>query len=348
MQNPFSLSFGNTPQSEIKRISQEFDIVEDFCKQKSSSYAYMITGVRGSGKTVYMTDICKTLAKKDEWIIIEVSPEEDIMQNIAYKLSKERFLGTKIVKAGLDLSVLNIEISNGYVGSNAPVSVLLEDMLNVAKKNNKKVLIAIDEAVKNKYIKEFALQFQIYIRKELPIYLIMTGLYENIYEIQNEKTLTFLYRTPRIDLKPLKTYLIREAYEEIFDISPDESLKMAEMTKGYPFAYQVLGYLYYESKVKKLDKIENKYCSYLGEYVYEKIWMEMSEKDKEVTSILTEYENKVSVKELRDALNVSSGNFSHYRDRLKRKGIIDVTDYGYISFSLPYFSEYIKKAYLMY
>lgn len=29
----------------------------------------------------------------------------------------------------------------------------------------------------------------------------MTGLYENIYEIQNEKTLTFLYRTPRIEIK---------------------------------------------------------------------------------------------------------------------------------------------------
>lgn len=38
----------------IDRANVEFDIVEDFNSEHSVSNAYMITGVRGYGKTVYM------------------------------------------------------------------------------------------------------------------------------------------------------------------------------------------------------------------------------------------------------------------------------------------------------
>ena len=30
---------------------------------------------------------------------------------------------------------------------------------------------------------------------------------------------------------------------EVFDMSEDEAMEMAKATKGYPFAFQVLGYL---------------------------------------------------------------------------------------------------------
>lgn len=61
MQNPFSLSFENSPYSEIDRSITDFNIIEDFNQEHSISHAYMITGVRGSGKTAYITNICKRL-----------------------------------------------------------------------------------------------------------------------------------------------------------------------------------------------------------------------------------------------------------------------------------------------
>lgn len=346
MKNPFSLAFGNTPYMEIDRSNVEFDIVEDFNSEHSSSNAYMITGVRGSGKTVYMTNICRKLKQDKKWIVIEVSPEEDILRQIAYRLTKDADFGKLVVSAKIDISILNIEISK-TIGDNAELLIiLLEKMLKLAEKKGKRVAVAIDESINNKYIKEFAHAFQIYIRNDLPIYLIMTGLYENIYEIQNEKTLTFLYRTPRIEMKPLKLYKISDSYADIFDLSPEEAKRMSEMTLGYAFAYQVLGYFYFEKGKDDLSKIENKYCNYLGEYVYEKIWSELSMKDREVVATMIEMGDKIRVKELRDKLGVDSSKFSHYRDRLKRKGVINITDYGYISFSLPYFKEFIKKAYV--
>lgn len=346
MNNPFSLAFGNTPYIEIDRPNVDFDIVQDFNSEHSVSNAYMVTGVRGSGKTVYMTNICKKLRQDEKWIVIEVSPEEDIIKQIAYKIIKNADLSELIVSAKIEVSIFSMEVSKTLNNSPEIYSIELEKLLTSLEKKGKRIVVAIDEAVNNRYIKEFAHYFQICLRKDLPIYLIMTGLYENIYEIQNEKTLTFLYRTPRIEMQPLKLYKIAESYEEVLDITSEEARKMAEMTKGYAFAYQVLGYFYFENRLDKLSKIENKYCNYLGEYVYEKIWSELSEKDREVVIAMIGMDKKIRVKDLRDKLAVDSSKFSHYRDRLRRKGVVNLSDYGYISFSLPYFKEFIKKAYI--
>ena len=55
---------------------------------------------------------------------------------------------------------------------------------------------------------------------------------------------------------------------------------MADKTKGYSFAFQLLGYLYWNALCSdEFDKInhlsiELDYESYLAEFVYDKIWSE--------------------------------------------------------------------------
>ena len=70
----------------------------------------------------------------------------------------------------------------------------------------------------------------------------MTGLYENINNLQNEKNLTFLYRAPKIELKPLNIRRIANNYKANFNLSDEDANHMAALTNGYPFAFQVLGY----------------------------------------------------------------------------------------------------------
>ena len=68
----------------------------------------------------------------------------------------------------------------------------------------------------------------------------MTGLYENINSLQNEKSLTFLYRAAKIELKPLNLRTIAENYHSKLSVDEETALKMARLTKGYSFAFQVL------------------------------------------------------------------------------------------------------------
>lgn len=51
---------------------------------------------------------------------------------------------------------------------------------------------------------------------------------------------------------------------------------------------------------------------------------------------------ETKVKKLRDSLGMKSELFSVYRDRLKRKGVLDTSKYGEVSFILPRFAEFIK------
>ena len=61
MSNPFSLSFGKIPPENIERPAQTQEIVDAFTSEPINQQIAMITGVRGSGKTVLMTDIIRKL-----------------------------------------------------------------------------------------------------------------------------------------------------------------------------------------------------------------------------------------------------------------------------------------------
>ena len=321
------------------------EIVEDFTSETPTSQVYMITGLRGIGKTVAMTSIVNRLASMDDWICVSLNPERDMLNALASKLYTEGGLQQHFLKAKIDLSMfgLGISIEDGfkYTDIESAISRMLEEFA----KKGKRILVAVDEVVSNKDIRIFAASFQIMLRDNLPIYLLMTGLYENIYSLQNEKTLTFLYRAPKIALAPLNMTAICNRYEEIFGISHDKAWEMAIMTKGYSFAFQVLGYLVWNENAKNdLGAIISRYDEYLEEYVYEKIWSGLSEKDRSVLgSIALLGGDKVKIKEIRELQDMKSGELSVYKKRIAKKGLIDISQYGYVSIIPPRFTEFIKR-----
>lgn len=166
-------------------------------------------------------------------------------------------------------------------------------------------------------MKVFAGSFQIFVRQDLPVFLLATGLYENIDELQNEKNLTFLYRAPKIQLKPLNQLAIINKYKNIFGTDRDTAEKMAELTKGYPFAFQVLGYLTWNHS-GHYEVVIDEYEQYLSEFVYDKIWSELSQKDRIVARGIAETESG-KIKEIREHLGMETNEFNPYRKRLIKK-----------------------------
>ncbi|MBO4266415.1 MAG: ATP-binding protein [Lachnospiraceae bacterium] len=343
--NPFTIVFGKEPAQFISRDAQLGSIVEDFTSDTPASQVYMITGLRGIGKTVAMTNIVSRLASTDGWICISLNPERDMLNALASKIYTEGGLQKHFLKAKIDLSMfgLGVSVEDGYKYTDIESAISM--MLKELGKRGKRVLVAVDEVVNNKDVRVFAASFQIMLRDNLPIYLLMTGLYENIYNLQNEKTLTFLYRAPKIALAPLNITAVCNKYEDIFGISHDKAWEMAILTKGYSFAFQVLGYLVWSEDAKNdPDAIIKKYDEYLEEYVYEKIWAELSEKDRSVLeSIAMLGGEKVRIKDIRELQDMKSGELSVYKKRIEKKGLIDTTQYGYVSIVPPRFVEFIKR-----
>lgn len=116
---------------------------------------------------------------------------------------------------------------------------------------------------------------------------------------------------------------------------------MAQSTKGYAYAFQELGVLYFKkSKSASLDDIMPELKTELFAYSYEKIWEEMTDADKFLAKLLTD-KPEYKREEVLVLMGERSGNYSMYRDRLIKRGILEARQ-AYISFALPYFAEYIK------
>lgn len=342
MSNPFTLSFGKKPLQYISRITQTNQVIEDFTAEYPSNQIFMITGVRGSGKTVMMTSIAGILKESDDWIVVELNPTRDLLQSLAAKIYSLPGMHERFLQAKLDFSAFGLGISIEHAAPVTDIENALELMLQEIKKLNKRLLITVDEVVNSEQIKIFASAFQIFVRQEEPIFLLMTGLYENIYDLQNDKSLTFLYGAPKLILEPLNYTAVQTHYMKIFEISREQSEHMANLTKGYPFAFQVLGYLYWENrKDKTVEDIIPEYDQYLDEYVYSKIWSELSGTDKKILNVMSET-GECRVKEIRNALQMTSSLFSVYRDRLKRKGVVSTAEYGKMFLILPRFAEFVK------
>ncbi len=340
-QNPYNLTFGKTPAQMITRITQESEVTGAFLADNPPLQIFMITGVRGCGKTVFMTSIANTIAKHENWVVVELNSSGDLLKELAAKLYNTKGLSKLFDSAGINLSFWGIGVNIKKTVPITDLATAIERMMEHLRKKGKRILITIDEVSNTQEMRYFAGEFQIMLRHDLPVYLLMTGLYENINKLQNEDNLTFLYRAPRIHLGALNVGRISDSYEKNLGLSKENALKIAKTSKGYSYAFQVIGYFSY-AKNGDYEAALPDIKQYLSEFVYEKLWSEVSGREKEfLSSMVVNNTNKISI--LKENLSMKPNEFSVYRDRLIKKGILDGSIRGVLSFSLPYFDEFVNE-----
>lgn len=218
--------------------------------------------------------------------------------------------------------------------------IALDRMLDRLTRKGKSVLISVDEVTSTPEIRKFTSQFQIFMRKNYRVFLLMTGLYENIDELMNEKTQTFLYRAPRFNLQPLDLGLIASSYQSAFELPRDEAIRMASVTKGYSYAYQALGYYSWKLNKPYQDVLPLMDAALRGN-VYQKIWSEISNGDKKVLIGMASTDSP-KVAAIRETISMNSSLFSTYRKRLIKKQLVASPVYGELVFSLPRFREFVQ------
>lgn len=338
MGNPFTLTFGKMPTEYIVRHENVDEIRNAFEDVPARCQTYLIRGVRGSGKTVLMTTIAKEMCESSDWIGVDLNSSKNLIDDFAYRLLDTCRKIPNIFDRGFDLSIAGFGIGIGGNEDRDSVSKC-ESVLEILAQKGKRVLITIDEVNNNTSMKQFASQFQIWIRKDYPIYLIMTGLYENINAIQNNPQLTFLFRSPKITINPLGVSQVARRYEGIFKITKERALQFAKITKGYAFAFQALGMLLWDQEDKEdIEDVLYKLDGLLDEYVYQKIWSDLSEQDRNIISNMP-YNRSIKTGELCEKANITTQVFSKYRERLINKGLLATAGHGYVEFALPRFGE---------
>lgn len=345
--NPFVLNFGKVPNQYISREIVIDEIVQEMVQEDMQNNCFMLTGTRGSGKTVTMTAIEQRILESDDWIVIRLNAERNMLESLVGKLYDSRDFITKFVDTNINLTKFGIGLNISSKSPVADIESALEVILKEIQRKKKKLLVTVDEVSNTQYMREFASSFQILIREDFPVFLLMAGLYENINDLKNEKNLTFLYRTPQYEMEPLNLTLIADRYSRVFAIDREKAMDMAIITKGYPFAYQAMGkYVWEEENHELSDSVLAKFDEALSHYVYKKIWSELSEKDKWFMSYIVKKEI-TPVSELLEITKQKKNEFSQYRERLRDKGLIDVSNRGLIKLKLPRFDVFVKNQFML-
>lgn len=347
MQNPFTTTFSKTPAAYIT-TDQPNEIIENFRYDRPSESVYKITGVRGSGKTVILAKVEEKL-RRNEWLVFDINPARDTLQQIAAMLSKEGFSKKKEKNTGFNVSATVMGTGGGF-GYNTSessdkffdIGIEVEGMLREVQKKQKKILIGIDEISKTEEMIKFASEYGRWLRADYPVYLVCTGLYENIQELSNVKNLTFFRRATTIQTEPLNRILMAEMYKNKLNIPIEKAKEMAFITKGYAYAFQEFGVLSFKKGTGfNLNDVVAELKAELFAYSYEKIWEEMTEMDKFLARLLINKE-EYKREEVLVLMEEKASNYSMYRDRLLKRGVISARQ-GYISLALPFFGDYIKE-----
>ena len=351
MQNPFTTTYSKAPEYTYISTLQTEEIVDNFRYPRPTEAVYKITGLRGSGKTVILSKVIeemRTYHSEDGWLIYSLNPSRDILKQLAAYLYEEGLLKREPASRSLNVSATVFGTGGGVGYSSTSESrffdygVEIKKMLSAAKRQGKKILICIDEVSKTKEMVTFSLEFADWLIEGYQIYLVCTGLYENVIALGNTKNLTFFRRGTTVATTPLSYERMAAMYEDKLSIDRPEAVRMAEITRGYAYAFQELGALYFKKREDQgLPELIQELKENLFSYSYEKIWEELTPGDREVLRLLKgkeEYEISEAEAAAIDRMN----NYLNHRDRLLKMGILARRN-GHIFIYPPYFAEYLDE-----
>ncbi len=331
------------------------EIVANFCSDESSKFVYKITGLRGSGKSVEYSRVIRTLKDKDGWLVYPLSATGDAVTTLIAKLSMEKFInskstttevssatsasGTAFVLTGKEeVSVAKKITDNDHFYSE---EATLTNMIAVANKKGYKVLVGVDDISKTPEMVKLLSIIGSLILEGMQIYLIVTGLSDNIEDFSSEKNLSFFKRADMREIKALNKYDVVFMYEKLLGIDADEARKIESITQGYAYAYQVLGSLYYcKNAGETLDDIIPDFERIMFRDSYDLIWKSLTEGEKEVVRCI--YKTKDGRTEDIKSHMQNPSTYSVYRNRLINKHVVDGDTRGYLKIRLPRFDRFVE------
>lgn len=157
--NPYVISFGRIPTQYISRTILIDTIIESLESNVIGEQAYKLTGVRGTGKTVTLTEIEKRMRQNKNWIVVGVRSNGNIIEDIIANLYSSVPFLTAFIDANLNLSKFGIGVNISQKSPVASLDYALKTILREIDRRKMRVLITIDEARKTMPMVDFIQEF---------------------------------------------------------------------------------------------------------------------------------------------------------------------------------------------
>lgn len=167
--------------------SAEERIIDAFCTPQYMQRLFFILSSAESNTSDLMLDIAnKIVSTNKNWIHVPIDSTNihSIMEQINFSLSQlNKFTFRRFFMSPSKVQSYEHDVSKTF---------------HTLTENKHKILITIDGIENNPSVSEFMGAFQIWLRENISVYLLSAGTYENIMQLQDEPTLGFLYRSPKL------------------------------------------------------------------------------------------------------------------------------------------------------
>ncbi len=361
--NPFVPTFGASPPVIAGRDAIIEDIVEGLESGPGHpEYTAILTGARGTGKTVALNEIQRR-AQALGWHVIALDASlRAFINELAERVqrlhddqlppaAKRRVTGLTAGPVGLEFEV------TPPAASPSRLRDVLTDLAQLLAANGTGLLITIDEfhTADTDEVRAFGAVIQHVTRREQnPIAFVAAALPVLQDELMRGDRSTFLQRCAwhELDTIPLSdvSAALRETIELAGATITEEALDRASRaTTGFAFMVQLVGHHMWrlaestpidvEAAVRGVDTAN----SQLGRQVFEPSWRTLSDVDREFLAAMVVDEAETAVADLITRMGRTGQFINRYRDRLLRSGWIRPLNRGVIELTHAAAREWIRQ-----
>ena len=360
--NPFKPTAGGEPPLLIGRER----VVRDFGKGLDNGVGapgriMLITGARGTGKTVMLT-VLGDKARAHKWDVIEETASDGLCERLVSELcSKDSLIDKLTFAPSITIAGASVSLGEAELSPKRMPETLRKAMsarLDALEKRDAGLMISIDEtqAASRADLIAIATAIQHQIREKRNVSIVFAGLPQMISDLFDDEVITFLRRARTNVLANVPIDEVKESFAQTFEdsgMSLDTSLveKAAVATAGYPYMIQLVGYYIWDAADARESTVISK--EDVDEGIREaRVDLDnavcvpelhgLSKNDKAYLEAMAVSDGPSGTSEVAKRMGRSAKYAATYRKRLLDAYVIRQTDRGEVDFAVPFLREYLR------
>lgn len=354
--NPFKPTAGAEPPVLAGRKKVIEDFTDGLTEGPGAPGRLMrISGPRGSGKTVLLTEL-GDIAKDKGWVVVDETAGKGLVDRIMERLARQLPEANASMDIDLGFVKAHAGVSSGAGGADIR-TVLDEAAGRIGKKG---VLVTVDEVqdADKGEMAAISQAVQHLIREKKDVAFVFAGLTMGVADFINGEAMTFLRRAKAEQLKSIPDDDVAAAFEKTFGdsgmpIAGNALSDAVAATGGYAYMVQLVGYNVWkvarrhfgESPAVTTEDVREGAEMAMEDYVEAVIEPALSRLSKRAMSYLVEMsgsDGPSSTGCVAKSLGVPAQSLSSVRASLIAKQVIEPTEArGYVDFAIPWMREYV-------
>lgn len=360
--NPFTPGFGLTPMILAGRDLAIEEFTAALAGNVPEARAILISGARGSGKTVLLTEF-RELALDAGWTDLRLHTsstslvEELRGQAIARLREMDPEAETsRLTSAGAFNVSASRDVIQRYEGEGEVLTTVLDRLAQLTDEDGGGLLITLDElqSVERDQLHALTQHVQDLIGSGHAVAFIAAGVRPGVDALLAHERTTFLRRAHRIEVGSVDVGTAAEAIRmTIADtaktITPDAAVLAGEISRGYPYLIQLVGSKAWQNS-GEADTIEiedvrggrGAVIAAMIKNVHGPALRGLSPRKREYLHAMLADHGPSAVGDIAARMGIDPRNQSTYRERLIEEELIRPAGRGFVEFSLPYLGDALR------